>query len=384
MKRGRKLGLGVLVAVGVLLVCEIGLRLIGPPPEPALVVRMPDGSTENFTETADGLVPNYQGPFTVPAVPLEASGPRVLMFGGSSVHGGGADRLSLQQEAPGVLGRLLRVDVQNLGAPGLDSGHLVSVIEDALVLEPDVVVIYTGHNDLGNAVFFHRYGDSRSVWTYKARSVLGRLAMFQVLDTTLAPREFAVPTPELQGKWTVDADQRLRIRDGFESRLRRMIRSSRAAGAEVVVATVASNAWEPSLDWTCPETLERLGLRAHGHSVDWSGVDPKAVAAEYEDSDCPDVAWLHGLKNNALDALDDARDRDPLPLRADRETVELIRTVAAEEGAHLADVAAGLRAKGQGIEPRELYADSVHYAIPGHEAVAEILAPVVDDALKIR
>ncbi|HJN76144.1 MAG TPA: SGNH/GDSL hydrolase family protein [Myxococcota bacterium] len=379
MRARRKLGLGLLTAALLLLSIEGVLRLAGDPPEPTLVVTMPDGNRAPFTESDGTLVPNYQGPFPVAPIPLEKSGPRVLMFGGSSVHGGGTERLRLDQEMPGVLAELLGVEVRNLGGPGLDTGHLVGIVEAAGVLQPDVIVLYTGHNDLGNAVFFHRYGDLRSVLTHKARGTLGNLALFQWLEVLLAPNEFPIPTPEAQGLWTVDAERREQVRRHFEERLRRIVRVAKETGAEVVLATVASNPWQPTTEWECPAALRRLGLSGRSPDWDFSGVDQDALSAE--DKDCRDIAWLEAVLDADAEILDELRDTDPLPLRADRATVEIIRTVAEDEGVALADVNAALRAEGGGLEPPEHYIDVVHYSVGGHRAVAEVLAPVVDDAL---
>jgi hypothetical protein len=122
-----------------------------------------------------------------------------------------------------------------------------------------------------------------------------------------------------------------------------------------------------------------LGLEGDIFAPIFQRVDREEAARRAADTDCPDLLWLHGVVNGDAEALDRARDLDHLPLRADRETVQLIRKIAEEEGATLVDVDAQLRHRGGGIAPANLFVDQVHYSQAGHRELARLFIDALQD-----
>ena len=55
----------------------------------------------------------------------------------------------------------------------MDTVSIGAILDDVLSLDPDVLVLYTGHNELGNAVFTGRYGDAETARIATLRAMLG-------------------------------------------------------------------------------------------------------------------------------------------------------------------------------------------------------------------
>lgn len=86
------------------------------------------------------------------ALPKPANTARVFVLGGSTVAGLGVPR---ERAFPAVLGRSVGaaladrpVEVIDLGCPGLASDRVLGLLRVVLDMEPDLVVICTGHNEL--------------------------------------------------------------------------------------------------------------------------------------------------------------------------------------------------------------------------------------------
>jgi hypothetical protein len=185
------LGLGV--ALTVLFALELGLRLVwGPPTAPMPHVRARWSMQGPAFLVRDGLVvPEFQGAERVRSFAArKAEGTqRVFFFGGSSVRGG--SRLGAEEEAPGLLearllDRGLHAEVVNLGRGGLDSDPIRVILEQSLAFEPDLLVLYLGHNDLGNVIFQDRYGTVGASLGLRLRLLLGRSTLCALLTRALA------------------------------------------------------------------------------------------------------------------------------------------------------------------------------------------------------
>tara|TARA_B100000530_G_C15795977_1_gene423593 strand:- start:299 stop:673 length:375 start_codon:yes stop_codon:yes gene_type:complete len=75
--------------------------------------------------------------------------------------------------------------------------------------------------------------------------------------------------------------------------------------------------------------------------------------------------------------LDQLRDEDPLPVRADRALNAIIRRVAEDAGVTLVDVDQLARSAGGGIEPSAWFLDPMHLTVAGHDALARMVAHAV-------
>ncbi len=184
--RARRAAAGVGVALLVLLLVEGGTRLLFGAPHPRLLRALYDVDRAPYRIENAQVTPIFQDRDAIePFARKPRQGqPRVLVFGGSSVRGG--SHLAPGREFPALAGEVLArrgrtVEVLNLGRPALDSHHLRVLVQQSAFLKPDVVVIYTGHNDLGNITFQQRYGELDAALLVRVRFGLRRLRSYELL-----------------------------------------------------------------------------------------------------------------------------------------------------------------------------------------------------------
>ncbi len=372
MRRGtpRKLALGLATAMGMLVLLELGVRLVAGPPHPPMVASIPDDS-EFLVRDMNVVRAAYQEPELPPFSATAGDRPRVLWLGGSSVHG--AWGMAPERQAASVLMGLLDVESINLGSPGIDSTHLVELLPQALTVEPDAIVLYTGHNDFGNAVFTGAWSE-RAQLTIALASWARHSRVFELLSLHLSRPAAVRRVGSNDPVFRLDDHARDAIREGLEQRLVWLARSAREAGVPLILVTPVSNAWAPSVAWSCPEQIAALGEAARPK-------DPRTLPPQALEGDCRDLEWARAVAAGDRDTLDRLRDEDPLPTRADRATVDMIRRVADEEELLLIDANQSFRERGQGLEPKAWFTDNLHLNGRGHKALAELVAPPLEDLL---
>jgi len=154
-----------------------------------------------------------------PELAPKASGKRrVICFGGSVTFG---DKLNWKETWPGQLAEISGWSVMNAGVPGYLSPHILAFAQGGLLdLQPDLVIVYTGFNDLANNDALHPdrfrddyhhanglrqepeglakwltrnsfvyYGLSR--WRRSATSAIGRIMNREVIPEQVGPRGLA-------------------------------------------------------------------------------------------------------------------------------------------------------------------------------------------------
>ena len=381
MKTRSKFFAGLAVAAVTLVLAEATMRVAMGPPRMELAASLPGGGGELIRETPQGLEAAYQYDRQQPAVgPKDIdSKPRMVWLGGSSVHGGTRD-ITRREEAPGRAGELLGVESLNFGGIGMDTVSIGAILNDVLSLDPDVLVLYTGHNELGNAVFTGRYGDAETARIATLRAMLGGSRLFQSLEGLIRGREtLTLPSEGSEGKFTVTAGIRKEIHWQFERRLRHIVASAQDRGVTVVLSTLISNPVAPSMEFACPEAMRRAGFpsfRPEALPVDRL-LESDIAAAESMSPGCRDLRWLRARRSGDREALDQLRDDDPLPVRADRALNDIIRSVASETGAMLVDADRMAREAGGGLEPSAWFLDPMHFTVDGHDAIARMVGNAV-------
>ncbi len=367
-------------------------RALTDDPRPALVAHIP--KTENWlVQNGQQVQTTYQGEFELHGFAPYPPGtrPRVVWLGGSSIRGGTLPDL----EAPSVIERANRSENLNLAAPGLDSRHFLQMLPEVLSLRPQVIVVYTGHNDRGNAVFGKMASGPGGGVLLRLVVLFSRSRLFQLAQQGLLSLDGLVPTSgNSHSDWSLSAQDVEVIRGQFESNLRELVRRTRAAGVEVVLVTPVSNPLAHPFAYECPEAIRELGLPTHHEShgaFDLRGVDPAALQAQRSlQPNCRELLMFQarfditsGNPNAALEQLEALRDGNPRPVSVDRKTLETIRAIARTEGAHLADAAKAFRQVGGGVEPPGWFWDPNHMLKDGHIALAAVVAPVLEKAAGI-
>jgi len=364
-RRG-KAAAAALVTLAVYAAVEVGLRLfLGPPPPPVRVFSEHRPVETYLVQVGDQVQARYDGEAGIPDFDATPRGRRVAVLGGSSARGG-TRGLALDGEFPALLGAALGVEVLNLANPSRDS-HDVRRLAGELLESwpPDVLVVYTGHNDFSNTFFHERYagyaGGARAWATALAERSqiyvqLRRLRAGWTGKLGAAPR---LGRSQLQVAAPLTGDQLWTTLRYLDANLRRVAWLCRRQGVPLVLCTPASRLVTQPVNPSCdvqPCAMERF-----------------EGALAVQDSDPAAAVRL----------LREARDLDTVPLRAPTFATDLIREIArGEAGVTLVDAEADLpRHPGLDVAGEHLFEDPVHFSAAGHRAMAELLAPAVRSAL---
>ena len=346
-RRLPKLLLGLGVAAGLLLLIEVIMRAaLGPPPPPVVVYAGLQPHEQDFIEQ-DGMVSAaFQQIDPQPPFPAQTDAPRAAVLGGSSVHETSAG-VTAEGQFPAKLAELTGIDVLNLGNPALDSHDLVRITADLRAFSMDAIVVYTGHNDMGNAWFHSRYGDLSAGLAARTQAGLEQLQLYSQLSRLLSP----IAHSEATGANThrsppLNATQRWAAVRYLESNLRRIVWLAAQADIPVLLVTPVSTLLRPPVSQHC------------------------------SDGPCAMKIWSQGMRKQDVSMLREARDRDEAPLRAPGIVTEAVRRVAAETSAVLVDAEAGLPRENRLDTPADhLFHDHIHFTQAGHDAMAAVIAP---------
>lgn len=347
---------------------------------------------------------------------------RIFCLGGSTTYGRPYDDTT---SFSGWLRELLPVadasrkwEVINAGGISYASYRVALLMEELIRYEPDLFIIYSGHNEflehrtyqdiieppalvtglgallshtrtfaVGRRLVERMQGakEAGQAGPVEGEGLLeGEVAA--VLDRSIGPRDYQR-----------DEELRAQILAHFDFNLRRMVQIARAAGAEVILVNPAAN-----LAGSSPfKSQHREGMVAADLARWESLVDParaalvagktgrEAAAAALRALDeasriDASYAELHYLRGKALTFLERpgeakeayvrALEEDVCPLRALPAQQEIIAAVVAESGLPWIDFATELdKAAPGGIAGSELFLDHVHPTIEGHLLLARRL-----------
>lgn len=377
----KRLLLGLVVAVGVGALAEGIARIVREPPKRMLVAD--DATGEPFL-IADGLVhPLFQQQFSVPPFPVEATGTRVVFLGASTVH---SDTPEVQREAefPSLAAEALGVEAVNLGVPGAVAADLGDRLDAVLGFDPDLLVVYSGHNAFIRATQTGLMTDP----SFKAQLVIGSLLrnsrFFLLLSDHVGPAHDA----DAQQGFALGPTEREALRREHIAELAELIDRSTVP---VILVTMVSNPFTAPVANDCPEAYSSLGLApphpgAEAKPPNLQGISPEQTLPMSEA--CEQGRYLHaravwdaGRVAEGRALLDAIRNDETLPMRADAATNERIRALAAETGTPLVDADVAFREAGRGLEPETWMEDAVHPNSVGHEALAALIAPRIAEVL---
>ncbi len=339
-----------------------------------------------------------------------AGATRVFCLGGSTTYG-------RPYEDPtsfcGWLRALLPVadpsrqwEVVNAGGISYASYRIVRLMEELVDYEPDLFIVYTGHNE-----FLERRTYGRLLDTPELLRDLGSLAsglrLYAVLSDAIYPeRDMLDEELDVVLDQSVGPDDYRRddvMQDAVLTHLgvslRTIERLGREAGGRVLFVTPASNVRDfspfksqSSVDLVPDERARIETLKAAIDERANAGDHAQALARADEglavDGRDADLWFARGRAlleladvGAAREALLTARDEDIAPLRALSPVARLVVEVAEESSAGLVDFATILqRASPDGIPGDEHFLDHVHPTIAAHRLLA---LAIIDEVVEM-
>jgi len=393
-----KAALGVGMSSVLLLLFELFARLgLGAPPEPPGLWQRWDSRRPSF-EIADAWVTTrYQDRSepTVFSAHADPSVPRVVFMGGSTMHGG--SRIATELEIPAAAARLMEergtpIEALNLGNPGLDSHDIRQLAIEALAFEPRMLVIYTGHNDLGNTLQEQRYGSYGGALQVRLRLLLWHSRAYLLLRDLLLPQatvgDAARRRPQPGStEQVMSPSQRLLAAEALERNLSAIAGQAGEHGVGLVLLTPISN-WLmcPPIGRGCPEARGIIDLDAYGIRPLPRHEHPRLEQAISVYPDCAELLHARGrarFGDGAPGASEDLRhalETDPSPMRATAAMVEAVRAAARDNGAGLVDLDAVVLDQ-HGVPPQSWFLDCLHFSPEGHATVGALVAQAIETQL---
>ena len=334
---------------------------------------------------------------------------RVFSMGGSTTYGRPYnDDVSFSGWLRGFLPEAdptRQWEVVNAGGVSYASYRVAAVMEELAGYEPDLFVIYSGHNE-----FLERRTYKGLIETPEtlsaAAGLLSRTRIYAVGSKLLSPWSKRNVDDELLAEevdtmlahsvgpqeYERDDEFRAQVLSHYRFNLRRMVEIARAAGAEAVLVTTAAN-WKDSSPF---KSQHRDGLSegdaAHGAELRERGVSLREEGRFGESLEALDAAATvdalfaetHyergrtllelGRSEDAKAAFRRALEEDVCPLRSFPEMNDVVREVAASTGAPLVDFAAHVESRAEdGIPGAEQFLDHVHLNLDGYRDLALLL-----------
>jgi lysophospholipase L1-like esterase len=419
----------VVVVISPLVLGELVLRLCIRPPSispndpyvsfnglrPLFVL---DSTGTNFEIAEERLTYFCPQSFSV------AKGPqtfRIFCLGGSTVQGRPYAvetsfttwlKLNLRAALPET-----NFEVVNCGGISYASYRLVPIMREVLEYEPDLFIIYTGHNEF---LEDRTYGRLKRVpraliKVHRAMLNLRSYSLANEFISTRRSRRKGISKTILPG----EVKAKLDFDDGLESyhrdeiwrqgtiehfgrNLQTMIRMSRRAGVPVILVNPVSNLKDSppfksefSSDLSTSEMERFAELSAQAGKLGWDDVYGKIrlleQAAEIDDRHAG-LLYLIGKCYEHIGRLDEAKnwfvrakDEDICPLRILEPMHQAILDVAAQYRIPLVDAKTLITERTEdGVPGSEWLLDHVHPSIPGHQLIADSLYRTMENMKLVR
>lgn len=293
-------------------------------------------------------------------------------------------------------------EVINLGIAAVNSHTVLDLLPEVLELQPDLLIIYMGHNEFYGAhgVGSSQYVSSSRFWiaTYLK---LRRLRLTQLLEQIIrgaggkSGENRATPRSMMEAMAQDQAipldSEKFRIACGnFEENLRDIIQNAQKRKVQVVVSSLVSNlkdhapfvsGYSPATDEFTRRRCESLLLEGRGllESGQFEAARETFTRALELDSAAAEAQYYLGKSllaggdsARAYARFAKARDLDRLRFRAPAAFNRIIEKVAKEADIPLVDMKAVFRAASPGgIPGKELFLEHLHPNFDGYRLMAQ-------------
>lgn len=378
----RRFVYGLIVATVLLIGGELFAHwyFVGPPPPSGILARLPQCELVTNGNQSTFRCEGAQSDVHFATAPTPGT-PRVVFLGGSSVRephisGGTVNFPTL------IAKSLPNIEVLNFGVPGMQAASIALISSQLEAISPDLVVIYSGHNDYNNDVFTGKVGGVR-LWMLPVYRWLAQSWAYAALTRHQQPT--AHHQRDRGGLIGTDDTLAFEVRESVDERLTSdLTLAIEESPAPVLLATLLRNSGDRPAGVIltdrpqCEETLPHL-------SPDGSSPRGKAELAQ---RNCPNTSISHwwqaqaykaeGQHAQAVEQWYASLATDPVPLRAPATADQVIRAVAADTQATLVDLERTL-----GPMPDSRYfVDTLHLSHDGARAVARVMVPAIQTALR--
>jgi lysophospholipase L1-like esterase len=370
LSAARKATYALVVLAAVAGTCEIAARVVEqfvPPlqvdygagfrPSSRLFVPAPDRPGDRIVNpTKTGFVQNQRFAAHKPPGVL-----RIVAIGGSSVHDLDAELRILEQRLSADTGK--RAEVINMGGFSYGTHREVPLLAEALEYAPDLVLLYTGHNEFEEVEQL----DLANLRLASVEETLGRFATFRVLRDTATRIRVRQLRQEhndrmlgagldvaraWKHRFTQD-DVRTRM-EAYRRNLETMVAMCRSRAVPLIIGTVPSNLWRAYLPAEARERFTPV-LALYGQGRYAEGL----VLARQVLRETPGRHQSSDLENG------------------------IIRAVAAELSVPLADVEKAVIAREpHGVPGETLFRDHCHLNERGNVLWRETYEPMVTQLLR--
>ncbi|MEW6273119.1 MAG: SGNH/GDSL hydrolase family protein [Thermodesulfobacteriota bacterium] len=302
----------------------------------------------------------------------------------------------------------LQVQVVNAAVSGYASRRILAVVEELARYQPDLLIVYAGHNELGERRYYAHLVEMDPrlfrLWEWLAQTRLYAVASqmpiigvkhepprFDFRDLENSFQMFAVLSRNALGAYPT-AREVAWGEEHYRLNVEKMVEAMQAVGVPVMLVTLGQDFadWAPGVSVHRPDLTEQDrrafdDLVAQGDRL--APTDCPGAIAAYRRALLVDDAYadLHyriatcerrsGKFAAARDAYRRASDLDRVPHGAPSSYNDVLRDIARRYGTMLADADRMFeQASPDGLVGQSLFVDFVHPNVHGHVLLARFLA----------
>jgi len=321
---------------------------------------------------------------------------RVVCLGGSSMFG---TPYQMTTTIPGMVRTQLRhlfpdreIEVLNLGASAINSNVVRDMLEEEVLdLNPDLVLVYMGHNEFYGPDGVGASGLEKLLpWLTPVKYRLQNLRVFNLLAGLFAhqpgSRERAgnlMHQVSQESHVPLNSDETKRIAGIFSDNLKTIIKDCKSADVPVVLSDIASNLLFPP--FASDSTVDGVHLdaelfRSLAGRKNWNLLQDTTQSLLSLDSTNALLRYWHGRAllglgdaSGARSELQSARDLDLLKFRAPTGFNTIIHRIAREENVPcIATDSLFSRLSPDGIPGSNLFWEHLHPRATGYYEIARL------------